>query len=174
MGKANGFEIRAATAADLPAINDIFNHYVATSPYVYALEPVGAVERADWFRAHGGGHPILVAHDGGGVIGWGALSPFNARGGYRHTVEDSLYVHPDAQRRGAGRALLATLMSAAERLGHHAVLAIIDAENKVSIALHERFGFATVAVLHEVGHKHDRWRDVVYLERLIPGATYSR
>src|SRR6266545_7709208 len=95
--------LRAATPADLAAINDIFNHYVRTSPFVYALEPIPMDERQQWFASHGGVHPILVAEAEGQVIGWGSLSTFNARGGYRRTVEDSVYVHPEHMRRG-GRA----------------------------------------------------------------------
>jgi L-amino acid N-acyltransferase YncA len=160
-------QLRAATAADLGAINDIFNHYVRTSPFVYCLEQIEMEERRRWFAGHGEVHPIWVAEADGAVIGWGSLSIFNARGGYRHTVEDSVYVHPEHMRRGAGRALLTRLMADAEALGHHAVLAIIDAENEVSVALHHQFGFEVVAHLSQVGKKFGRWRDVVYMQRLF-------
>jgi L-amino acid N-acyltransferase YncA len=163
-------QLRAATPGDLDAINDIFNYYVRTSPFVYALEPIGMDERRQWFASHGGVHPILVAEADGQVIGWGSLSTFNPRGGYRQTVEDSVYVHPEQLRRGAGRALLAELMRAAAALGHRAVLGIIDAENEVSVALHRQFGFEVVAHLSEVGRKFDRWRDVVYVQRLFAPA----
>jgi L-amino acid N-acyltransferase YncA len=160
-------DLRAATMEDLGAINDIFNHYVQTSPFVYCLEPIAMAERQQWFASHGPRHPIWVATDGALVIGWGSLSTFNARGGYRHTVEDSVYVHPEHGRRGAGRALLTRLMSDAQALGHHAVLGIIDAENAVSVALHKQFGFEVVALLSQVGHKFGRWRDVVYMQRVF-------
>jgi phosphinothricin acetyltransferase len=160
-------EIRPATVGDLPAINDIFNHYVRTSPYVYALEPIGPDEREQWFAQHDRAHPILVAAEEGEVVGWGSLSVFNSRLGYRFTVEDSVYVRAGRMRRGAGRALLAALMDAAGAHGHHAVLAIVDADNDPSIVLHRQFGFVEAALLKQVGYKFDRWRDVVYLQRLL-------
>jgi L-amino acid N-acyltransferase YncA len=159
--------LRAATFADLGAINDIFNHYVRTSPFVYCLDEIGLDERQEWFRKHGPAHPIWVATDGAQLLGWGSLSTFNVRGGYRHTVDDSVYVHPQHQRRGAGRALLARLVADAQALGHHAVIGVIDSENEVSVALHRQFGFEVVGMLSQVGHKFGRWRDVLYMQRLF-------
>jgi phosphinothricin acetyltransferase len=112
-------------------------------------------------------HPVTVAVLDGAVVGWGSLSPFHARAAYRHTVEDSVYVRPDMQGRGIGKALLADLIARAQALGHHAVMALIDGEQGPSIALHERFGFAHVGLLKEVGCKFSRWLDVVYMERLV-------
>ena len=53
--------IRLATRADLPAINDIYNHYVLHSTCTYQEEPSTASERAVWYLAHGPKHPITVA-----------------------------------------------------------------------------------------------------------------
>jgi phosphinothricin acetyltransferase len=54
--------------------------------------------------------------------------------------------------------------------GLHAILAGIDAENDVSIRLHARFGFQTVARFKQVGFKFGRWLDVIYMELLLDGA----
>jgi L-amino acid N-acyltransferase YncA len=159
--------IRLATAEDLAAINAIYNHYVCRSTCTYQEEPTTEDERREWFAAHGARHPVTVAVIDGAVVGWGALSVFRSRAAYLYTVEDSVYVRPDMQRRGIGKAILADLIVRAQALGHHAVMALIDGEQGPSIALHERFGFARVGLLKEVGCKFSRWLDVVYMERLV-------
>jgi L-amino acid N-acyltransferase YncA len=160
-------DLRAATENDLPVINEICNHYVATSPAIYQLEPFTADERAAWFAEHDARHPILVAVEAEVVIGWASLSRYHARGGYRFTVEDSVYVRHDRHGRGVGRALLDALLARAAEHGHHSVLAIIDAAQDASVALHARAGFEPVAHLREVGFKFGSWRDVVFMQRMI-------
>jgi len=159
--------IRPATPADLDAINTIYNHYVLHSTCTYQTEPSTPEARAAWFAAHGPLHPVTVAELDGAVAGWGALSPFHSRSAYRHTVENSVYVRHDLQRRGIGSALLADLIERARRLGHHTILGIIDAEQAPSIALHERFGFRRASHLREVGHKLGRWLDVVHMQLIL-------
>ena len=160
--------IRRAVESDLPAINDIYNHYVLHSTCTYQEEPSTAAERAIWLAAHGAMHPVTVAAGtDGSVIGWASLSPFHARSAYRRTVENSVYVRPDVQRRGAGSALLADLIERARGLGHHAIIAGIDADQPASIALHRKFAFEQVGHLREVGFKFGRWLDVVYWERVL-------
>jgi phosphinothricin acetyltransferase len=160
-------DLRAARPADLAAINAIYNHYVAHSACTYALVPMEEAERRAWFDAHGPQHPVLVAVEDAAVVGWGALSLYNPRGGYARTVEDSLYVGDRARGRGIGTALLGELLRQARALDHHAVLAGVDADEQPSLALHKRLGFHEVGRLREVGHKLGRFRDVILLELLL-------
>lgn len=163
------FTIRDAAPADLGAINAIYNHYVATSTCTYDRDPRGDDDAARWLASHGDAHPATIAIDpaGGDVIGWAALSPFRPRWGYRHTVEDSVYVRADRHGRGVGGALLADLVARARALGHHAVLAIVSADQDASVRLHARAGFAPIAILPQVGHKFGRWLDLSVLQLLL-------
>lgn len=165
------FRIRLAAADDLPAINEIYNHYVLSSTCTYQKDPSSDAERAAWFAEHDALHPITVAEgeneDEGTLLGWGCLSPFRGRWGYRHTVENSVYVRPSRHRQGLGRALLADLIERARHLGHHTIIAGISAEQRASVVLHERAGFAMVGQLREVGHKFDTWLDVVFMQRML-------
>ncbi len=159
--------IRAATAEDLAAINDIYNHYVIHSTTTYDVEPNSAVERARWFAEHGTAHPVTVAVRDGEVLGFGSLSRFRTRFAYRHSVEDSVFVRHDRFRQGIGSAILEDLIARASALGHHTVIGGIDAEQEPSIALHARHGFAEIARFKEVGHKFGRWLDVVFMQRML-------
>jgi phosphinothricin acetyltransferase len=159
--------IRAATELDLTAINDIYNHYVLTSTCTYQEEPETLEGRQQWFQGRGRAHPVVVAESHGRVVGWGSLSPHHTRCAYRHTVENSVYVHHEFHRRGIGTALLEDLIARARAQDHHAILAGIDAGQAGSVALHGRFGFQKVGQFKEVGFKCGRWLDVIYMELII-------
>ncbi len=160
-------QIRPATLADLQAINDIYNYYVPCSTCTYQEEPETMESRHAWFASHGEHHPITVAAVDGEVVGWGSLSPFRDRSAYRYTVENSVYVSHAHQRGGVGRALLADLIERARTIGHHSIIAGIDAEQAGSIALHAKLDFTRVAHLEEVGYKFGRWLDVIYMQRKL-------
>ena len=102
--------LRDATVTDLSAINDIYNHYVANCTCAWEDQPSSLAQRREWFDSHGSKYPVLVAVVGGQVAGWGAISPFHRRSGYRFTVEDSIYIRPDSQGRGLGKLILAELL----------------------------------------------------------------
>ena len=159
--------IRAATSADLDAINDIYNHYVQHCTCTYQEETEPIASRREWFARHGGKHPVIVAESRGQVIGWGSLSPYHPRSAYRNTIEDSVYVHREHQGHGVGSLLLQDLITRARAIGHRAIIAGIDGEQTASVALHAKFGFAEVGRLKQVGYKFNRWLDVVYMELLL-------
>jgi phosphinothricin acetyltransferase len=163
--------IRPATAGDLPAINAIYNHYVPVSTCTYQTVPSTPAERETWFAAHGPQHPVTVAVAGNEIVGWGSLSRFHARAAYGHTVENSVYVRHDLQRRGVGSVLLADLIERARAAGHHTIIALIDSDQAGSIALHRRFGFTQAAHLKEVGFKFGRWLDVIYLQLILSASA---
>jgi len=167
---AQDVRIRLAAEADLQAINDIYNHYVAHSVCTYQEEPETMSARLDWFVRHGSAHPVTVAVGRDGtVLGWGSLSGFHARSAYRRTVENSVYIRHDCRGRGLGRLMLADLIKRATSLNHHTIIAGIDAEQTASIALHRRLGFVEVARLKEVGFKFGRWLDVIYMQLMLQG-----
>jgi L-amino acid N-acyltransferase YncA len=169
-GKLNGMSdltIRLATRADLPAINEIYNHYVLHSTCTYQEEPSTASEREVWFLVHGPNHPITVAEQSAEVVGWASLSPFHPRAAYRRTVENSVYVRHDRQKQGIGSALLADSIDRAKALDHHTIIALIDLEQAASVAIHIKYSFEQVGHLKEVGFKFNRWLDVVYLQKIL-------
>jgi phosphinothricin acetyltransferase len=61
----------------------------------------------------------------------------------------------------------------AAAMGKHVMIGGIDADNEVSLRMHERLGFQRVAHLHEVGRKFGRWLDLVLVQRYLdePGAS---
>jgi L-amino acid N-acyltransferase YncA len=159
--------VRLASSGDLEAINSIYNYYVLQSTCTYQTEPETIEARRAWFAGHGEAHPVTVAEREGIVVGWGSLSRFHARAAYGRTVENSVYVHPDHLRKHVGSALLADLIARAKAIGHHTIIAGIDAEQAPSAALHGSFGFVQVGLLKEVGFKFGRWLDVIYMQKMV-------
>lgn len=156
------FLIREAQAGDLEAINAIYNREVLEGVATWDEQPWSAEARAAWFAERTrGGDAVLVAERAGSVMGFGYLSPYRARSGWRFTHEDTLYIAPEAQRSGAGTAMLDALIRAARARELHSLIAVIEAGNVGSIALHQRFGFTVVGTKREVGFKFGRWLDLV-------------
>ena len=113
----NPIAIRPATESDLVAINDIYNHYVLTCTCTYQEVPEPIAGRKQWFSHHDERHPVIVAEEGGKVVGWGSLSKFHERSAFRNTVENSIYVLESHQGRGVGSALLQELIKLRPRRG---------------------------------------------------------
>jgi L-amino acid N-acyltransferase YncA len=115
-----------------------------------------------------GGFPYLVAEDDGGILGYAYAGPYRARPAYRFTVEDSVYIAPEAQRRGLGRVLLERLIAESETRGYRQMIAVIgDSAQHASIALHTALGFRLVGTFAAVGFKFDRWLDTVLMQRAL-------
>lgn len=109
-----------------------------------------------------------VAVTGAEVLGWVAVSAVSDRCAYAGVVEHSVYVHPGARGRGAGRRLLDALISSTEAAGIWTIQSGIFPENTASAALHRAAGFRTVGTRERIGRHHGRWRDVVFIERRSP------
>ncbi len=161
-------QIRDAEEGDLPGLLDIYNDVIATSTAIYSYVPVTLEDRAQWWRARREqGYPVLVAVDDSGVVGFSTFGDFRAWPGYRFTVEHSVHVRTDRRGQGVGKELVQALFPRAATLGKHVMIAGVDAANAASIRFHERLGFERAGLLREVGHKFDRWLDLVFLQRWI-------
>ncbi|MFC6012993.1 GNAT family N-acetyltransferase [Nocardia lasii] len=162
--------IRDAEKADLPAVLAIHNTNIAASTAIWDTEEVGLEDRQTWFDDRAAaGMPILVAEIDGEVAGYASYGQWRPKSGYRHSVENSVYVDERFQRRGVATTLLTELIARAIESGRvHAMIAAIESGNSGSITLHERFGFRIVGELPEVGHKFGRWMDLTLMQLSFP------
>jgi L-amino acid N-acyltransferase YncA len=166
--------LREATADDAPGVAQIYAHHVLNGFGTFEETPPSAQEMAlRLAEVRARGLPWLVAEEGGALLGYAYASPFRLRSAYRFTLEDSVYVAPESQGRGVGRALLAELIARCEALGVRQMLAVIgDSANTPSIALHRAAGFEMSGTAHAVGYKAGRWVDIVSMQRpLGPGSS---
>ena len=165
--------LRPATPADIPAITRIYAEAVRFGVASFELEAPDEPEMAKRQRTLlDGGFPYIVAELDGGLAGYAYAAPYRARPAYRFTVEDSIYVAPEAQRRGVGRLLLERLIADSETRGFRQMIAVIgDSANAASIELHRALGFAMVGTFADVGFKFGRWLDSVLMQRALgPGS----
>lgn len=161
--------VRDATEDDVVRILDITNEAIEHTTANWSLEPTTLEERLGWFREHRQhGWPVLVAvRADGRVIGFAAYGEFRLKPGYRFTVEHSIYVDAAERGHGIGSTLLAALIDRASAAGVHVMIGGIAGDNVASIRLHERFGFVVTGHLREVGHKFERWLDLVFVQRIL-------
>lgn len=160
--------IRLAEADDAAAIAAIYAPYVTDTPVSFEEAAPDADELAQRIEASDF-HPWLIAEEGSTVVGYASSSPFRSRPAYRWTVETGVYLAPEAQGRGIGRALMERMIGLLTRQGFTAAVAGITLPNTASVALHEKLGFLPCATYHETGFKLGQWRTVgVWARDLAP------
>ena len=158
--------LRPATAADVGAIAAIYREAVLHGTASFELEPPDEAEMLRRFTAViEAGYPYFVAELDGWIAGYAYAAPYRTRPAYRFTVENSVYIAPEAQGRGVGAALLKALIEASAARGDRLMVAVIgDSRNMASIALHRSLGFTFCGTIHSVGYKFGRWLDSVIME----------
>lgn len=161
--------IRDATPSDVPAMAAIYDRYVRTSVATFELEPIGETLLTQKVLAAAGSDHVLVAELDGVVVGFAYSGPFRPRPAYARTKEVTVYLAEEMRGRGLGRALYAHLLARLDAdPSVHTQIAVIAQPNQASEALHRYFGFTSVGLLREVGHKLGGYVDVAYLQRLSP------
>ena len=159
--------LRPATAADVAAIAAIYRPAVLHGTASFELEPPDEAEMLRRFTGIGdAGYPFFVATLDDRIVGYAYASAYRARPAYRFTVENSVYIAPEAQGKGVGTLLLKALVAACTAKGYRLMVAVIgDSRNQASITLHRNAGFTFCGTIHSVGYKFGRWLDSVIMER---------
>jgi phosphinothricin acetyltransferase len=160
-------EIRSGEERDLEALNEVYNHYVKTSPATFDIGEVSMEAHRAWFGALGGPHRLFVALDGDRFLGYAYSGSISPRRAYDASVSTSVYLEPSAHRKGIGTALYEVLFVALEDEGLHRAYAGITVPNPASFALHEKFGFKQVGYYTEQGRKFGKYWDVAWLEKAL-------
>ena len=140
--------IRPAGRRDIAAITRIYDHAVRHGTASFELEPPEEPEMVRRYeKLRDGRYPYLVAELGGAIAGYAYAGPYRDRPAYNWSLENSIYIAPQSQRRGIGRALLG------------------DSANTASIELHRAASFRLVGTFDNVGFKFGRWLDSVLMQR---------
>ncbi len=160
-------EIRTARSDDAAAICAIYNQGIEERVATLETELRTPEERRQWMTARGARHPVVVAEQGGSVVGWASLNAFNPRRAYDHVADLSVYVERGWRGKGVGRALIEHLVVLARRLAYHKIVLAAFPENAQGMALYERAGFRTVGIYREQGQLDGKWVDVIVMEKLL-------
>ncbi|MEU9500310.1 N-acetyltransferase family protein [Streptomyces sp. NPDC048196] len=176
-------QVRAGVEADLPALTDLYNHYIRETPITFDLEPFTPEERRPWLLSHpqDGPHRLLVAqvpadrakntHTGPGappaapLLGYATSSAFRPKAAYAPSVEVTIYCAPEAAGRGVGTLLYEALFEALAKEDVHRAYAGITQPNEASNRLHTRFGFRHIGTYTEVGRKFGHYWDVAWYQK---------
>ena len=160
--------IRALSNDDIPAVTAIYGHHVQTSTASFeTVAPSVEEMTARFTQMHSANFPILVAIDANDkVMGYAYAGPHKPRAAYSHTVEDSIYIHPDYMGLGIGRALLTAIIDQAQLRGYKQMMAVIGgSDNHGSVKLHASLGFTHIGIAQKIGFKFNKFVDVVFMQR---------
>ena len=155
--------IRAATAADAPAITAFWNPQIRDT-----LVTFNSIEKTDEEVATmiATRRAFFVVEEGG-VIGFATYDQFRGGVGYARTMEHTVILAPDAQGRGWGRALMQTLEDHARANGVHSMIAGVSGGNENGCAFHAALGYARVGTVAQAGHKFDQYWDLVLMQKVL-------
>jgi L-amino acid N-acyltransferase YncA len=161
--------IRDAQDADMPAIAALYAHHVLYGTASFEVEPPDLAQMRQRRQAVTAGKmPYLVAAEAGRILGYAYVTPYRPRPAYAYTVEDSVYLLPDAAGQGIGSLLLAALIERCSAGPWRQMIANVgDSQNLGSLRLHAKFGFRTVGTCENVGYKFGRWLDAVLMQRSL-------
>ncbi len=162
-------QVRNANLDDIYDITAIYNDAVANTTAIWNDIEVDTDNRIAWLEDRQRlGYPVLVAvGDGTKVLGYATFSDWRAWDGYKHSVEHSVYVKNDSRGLGIGKTLMVKLIERARTSEKHVMVAGIEAENEVSIRLHQRLGFEYIGRLREVGTKFGKWLDLAFMQLIF-------
>lgn len=165
-----GILIRPGMADDIPALTDIFNHYIEHSNARFTTELMTLESCRTWFGGYGAGrYRLLVAQDASGVLGAAYSSSYRPFSAFDTTVETSIYMHPGRRRSGVGTRLYGELIQLLQEEDVHLVVAGVAQPNPASNALHRRLGFEEVGTFKDYARKRGAWISSTWFQRCIGG-----
>lgn len=111
--------------------------------------------------------PWLIAEAETGVLGYAYAGPHRARQAYQWCAEVSVYVRPEAHRKGVARCLYEALFEHLRRQNYVNAFAGVTLPNDASVAFHTSMGFESVGIYRGIGFKFGAWRDVGWWQKRL-------
>lgn len=159
--------IRFATQQDIPQILSIYGPYVQNTAISFEYTVPTMAEFTQRFSAITAQFPWLVWEQEGRVLGYAyGGAPFE-RAAFGWCAEASIYLDPQAQGQGIGKALYRALEILLTLQGYIKVYTLITTANAPSLRFHEAVGYRYTAIMPDCGFKLDAWHGVVWMEKTL-------
>lgn len=152
--------IRPFEPKDIPELLEMYNYFVLNSTATFDIEPLSLETFTEKLTKIYEDFPFIVFEEDGEILGYAYGSKFRPKPAYNTTVESTVYVKHDTQRKKIGSLLYEELIKQLKAANFHIVLGVLTLPNDASVRLHEKFGFKQVAFLKQVGYKFETWLDV--------------
>ncbi len=166
--------LRRASAADAEALLAIYAPYVRHTAITFEYEVPTAEEFRRRILATTEKYPWFCLEAEGKAAGYAYAAPFRSRKAYQWIAETSVYLAPEAQKRGWGRLLCASLEDACRAMGLCSLYACITVPRGEdpfvtmdSAEFHAHLGYREIARFPGSGSKFGRWYDTVIMEKVL-------
>lgn len=159
--------IRLAQGSDAERIREIYAPFILRSGITFETEVPSGEEMRNRISEIRSKFPFLVYTSDAHVLGYAYASPHRSRCAYSWSVESTVYVDPEFQRRRIATRLYQALFALLKSQKVVNVYAAIAQPNAPSVRLHEELGFKHLGTFTDAGYKLDRWWDVGWWQTQI-------
>lgn len=139
--------IRIAEAKDAALIAIIYNNYIANSTVTFEEEAVDSQMILKRMNANKQLKWWVCENE---IVGYAYAAYWKSRSAYRYTLETSVYIASDHQKKRIGKKIYSILVEELKTLGFKTLLAGISLPNRGSVLFHENLGFRMVGQLERV------------------------
>lgn len=159
--------IRQAGQADLPGILLIYNQGIEDRVATLESDSKDLNYMREWFDKHQGRYAVLIAEDGGDIVGWASINQYNSRCAYDGVGDLSIYIHRDHRGKGVGARLLHELEQIGKQNRFYKFVLFTIPFNSLGQGLYRKSGYREVGVFRNQGILDGKFIDVMAMEKLL-------
>lgn len=153
-------KIRLAIKEDAAEILNIYSPYIENTSLTFETEVPSLEQFTERIVNNLLNWPWLVCEVDGRITGYAYATRHRERVAYQWSVESSVYIHENFQKKGIAHALYLTLIEILKKQGFRNVYAVINLPNDKSVSFHEKCGFEYFTTFEKVGYKLGAWKNV--------------
>ncbi len=154
----DNYEIRLASIEDAAGMLAIYGPFVLNTAINFEYEVPSLADFGKRITAATPKYPWLACLRNDQIVGYAYASDFRYRAAYQWSPESTIYVAPEVQGHGVGKALYQSLFSILKLQGFYNVFAGVALPNDKSERLHKSMGFKEIGVFENVGYKLGKWQ----------------
>ena len=166
--------IRNATIGDARKLLEIYGPYVKNTAISFEYDVPTVEEFQNRIDKTLKKYPYLLAVEDDEILGYAYAGAFYGRAAYDWSVETTIYLAPNAQKKGVGKMLHENLEQKLQEMGIlnlYACIAYPEVEDEYldrnSANFHEHMGYVKVGEFHKCGYKFGRWYNMIWMEKII-------